>query len=366
MRFLRKTSRFLLITPKTDEEVFLSPIKPPEPTTTPPGLINREFPEQPSKLFLSEGGAIERPKESLTSANIRQAIKIGSWYLDHRIRRVRISQNGKMLAAGLYRPKISPHGLVYLWTIDEAERPQLIAKEAGGVDGLDFSTDGNYLGWSSWAYEVGAYDTGNRLNIFGASGKSSSNSLAFIPNQYAMAIGFENWVELFHIDSKSDNKSLLNGVGAVSGITFSDDGKYIAVASYTSDLITMMELSTGKMREFDLGAGARGVSFSHSARYIAAGGKEGVIKIWDRKTGEIILSHEAGDDIGEVAFSFDESMLAVSTRAGEILFFDIQQKSFIFALRESHPINSIQFSADGALLISGTEDGKVSIWAIEP
>lgn len=351
--------------PATDKQVQLIQYKTPTPSPTPPGIVTYDVPPQPHELYLSQGGSIKRPEDMLTSVTIRQATKIGTWYLNHRVRRVSISEDGTMLAAGLYRPKISPHGLIYLWRIDEAERPQEIAHEIGGVDGLDFSTDGNYLAWSTWAYEVGAYDTGNRVRVLGVSGQSGSHSLAFVPNTYSIAVGFGGWVEIYTLN-QVETSSLLNGVGTVTGIAFSSDGKYMAVASNDSGTITLIERSTGRLQEYDLGVRSRGISFSHNNKLIAAGGDDGTIKIWDRKTGDVVFETQVGGYISDVAFSFDGSMLAASTTQGEIMFFDIEQQIFIFALRESHPINSIAFSADGALLISGSQDGEVSIWAIAP
>lgn len=358
-------------TSKTDEDIILIP-KDSGSAIVPSPFAEAVASEQPELLCPGDGSCIQRPKELLKLSNIRQITQLVNWYMDSRynMRRVRISNDGTRLAVAIYHKNVEPNGLVYLWRIDEVDQPLVIDKGTGGVSGLDFSTDGKYLAWSTWAYTVGSYDIEN-LSVLFKKDYTRSHSLAFQPNTSSFAVGFDSdkgdgrsWVDVFEVGNPIPT-SLVGDTGIPMDIEFSDNGKYV-VATSLEGITTIVELRSGTRRELTLDEEGSAVGISASGKLVAGGGKDGTIVVWNRKTEEKVFETSLGYEIGEIIFSPDETMLIVSSAKGDINFYDIESGEMAYAIHQSESIYSIDLSSDGSLLVSGSEDGKVVVWGIAP
>lgn len=356
---------------KTDEDIILIP-KDAGSATTPSPFLDPLASQQPDLLCSNDGSCSQRPKEFLNPSNVRQVTRLAYWYMDSRynMRRVRISNDGIRLAVAIYHKDIEPNGLVYLWRIDEVDQPKEVDRGTGGVSGLDFSTDGNYLAWSTWAYTVGSYDVGN-LSVLFKKDYTRSHSLAFRPNTSSFVVGFDSdngdgnsWVDLFEVGNPVPT-SLIGDTGIPMDLEFSDDGKYL-VATSLGGITTIVELRSGTRRELRLDEDGSAVGISPTGKLVAAGGMDGAIVVWKRKTEEKVFETSLGYEIGEIIFSPDEKLLIVSSAKGDINFYDIESRAMAYAIHQSDPIYSIDLSSDGALLVSGSEDGKIIVWGIAP
>lgn len=100
-------------------------------------------------------------------------------------------------------------------------------------------------------------------------------------------------------------------------------------------------------------------------RFLVSGGEDGLVKVWDLKSGDlwtVLPGHT--DPVFAAAISPDGKYLATGDRASRIFLWDLSQAMRV-AILSGHPnasVLSLAFSPDGKYLASGGERGKINIW----
>src|SRR5260370_41875450 len=98
----------------------------------------------------------------------------------------------------------------------------------------------------------------------------------------------------------------------------------------------------------------RGVAYSPDGTRLAAGYKNGLVRLWDVKTGRIISTLDGHTDVvTSVVFSSDSTRLASGSDDGTIRMWNAKPGRFI-AVMEGHSGTNIAFSRDGTRLASGS------------
>jgi eukaryotic-like serine/threonine-protein kinase len=108
----------------------------------------------------------------------------------------------------------------------------------------------------------------------------------------------------------------------------------------------------------------RSVSFSPDRKYLAAGGDDKLIYLWDVASGTLIRSI-GGDNgtINSVAYSPDGKYIASAGNEKNIKIWDALEGKLVRELTgHSDIINSIAYSKNGNHLISGSHDKTVKVW----
>ncbi|QRV94656.1 Vegetative incompatibility protein HET-E-1 [Ceratobasidium sp. AG-Ba] len=106
--------------------------------------------------------------------------------------------------------------------------------------------------------------------------------------------------------------------------------------------------------------------FSPNNLYIASGGDDTTIRVWDifsRKTVIDPLEGHIGS-VCSVSFSPDGARLVSSSNDGTVRIWNINLVHTTTGLSKSHTnrISSLRFSSDSSLLVSGEYDGDICIW----
>lgn len=120
------------------------------------------------------------------------------------------------------------------------------------------------------------------------------------------------------------------------------------------------------------GGRSKSVDISTNARWIATGGRDGVIRIWS------LTSHRPVKELPRelaavncVRFSPDGQLLAaatgdlVSAENGRIALFDVGPWTERISMNWNSPSAAIAFRADGATLTSGDWQGRIAKWDLE-
>ena len=109
------------------------------------------------------------------------------------------------------------------------------------------------------------------------------------------------------------------------------------------------------------------LAFSHDGRYLACGGRDGTVSLWEiNDSGEatsIGRLHEYFAPITSVAFSADRDWLATGDGGGRIYVWNLEDRLILRAL-EAGQVRSVAFSPDSQLLIAGTRTGTWA-WRME-
>jgi WD40 repeat protein len=160
----------------------------------------------------------------------------------------------------------------------------------------------------------------------------------------------------------------LHNDGAVSGISFSPDGRTLAAASGTT--ITLWDTAAYRRRGRPLlghGDAVFSVGFSRDGRYLVSGSRfDKNLLIWDVATARPVGAPLRGHDgaVQSVAFSPDGTTFATGGGDGKILVWDVASRQPRGQPLVGHTLNvtSLAFSPDGRRIVSGSWDRTVLLW----
>ena len=111
----------------------------------------------------------------------------------------------------------------------------------------------------------------------------------------------------------------------------------------------------------------RNVAFSPDGQWIAAGGQDRIVHLWDANTGRHVkqlLGHPT--TIGGVAFSPDGQRLATLGMEGSLILWDMQTTEPIHRMQIPQPPHwTVEYDPTGKLLATGSQDGMVRLWDCE-
>jgi WD40 repeat protein len=114
------------------------------------------------------------------------------------------------------------------------------------------------------------------------------------------------------------------------------------------------------------------VAFSTNGQWLAAGGDDGTIQLWEagnnKPANMVEFKHESG--VKALAFKPNDNLLASGGKDGRILLWTLGASGK--PLQEPKPllahdsyVNAIAFSADGKKLATGSNDKSAKIWGLD-
>lgn len=106
------------------------------------------------------------------------------------------------------------------------------------------------------------------------------------------------------------------------------------------------------------------VAYSADGRWIAAGGQDGGVRIWDAQTAtEHASFRSASNRVDSLAFRADSVLLAVAGQDNVVRVFDVATGSELSPLvGPTGAVNSVTFSPRGSVLAAASDDGNVYLW----
>lgn len=111
------------------------------------------------------------------------------------------------------------------------------------------------------------------------------------------------------------------------------------------------------------------VAFSADGSWIAAGGNDGAVRIWDAVSLDPLAALGTGNLVHNVAFSPTGPLLATGSGGYDniVQLWDLptlQPKPFRMIGQDGYLINGLSFSSDGRFLVSASNDGFVRQWDV--
>ncbi|MFO7976586.1 MAG: protein kinase [Candidatus Hydrogenedentota bacterium] len=134
---------------------------------------------------------------------------------------------------------------------------------------------------------------------------------------------------------------------------------------------TVFVWDTGANEVISLYAGHRGrvsaIAFSPKSNVVVTGGREGIARVWEARTGTETLTLEGHTGrLHCAAFSPDGTVIATGAHDKTVRVWDAETGAARHVLdKHRGAINHVAFSPDGLFLVSGSNDGSVICWAVD-
>lgn len=149
----------------------------------------------------------------------------------------------------------------------------------------------------------------------------------------------------------------------VNAISISGDGSYIAVGGNSRILYLFDKELSGKsyLWRYPLGAAVLDVAISKDGRYIVAGSFDHNVYFFESGRPKPLWSYLTEGSVRSVDISEDGSFLAVGSDGGYLYIFgrEYTHYTFISRFKAGGPIRSVSISGDGYSVAAGSSDGYV-------
>ena len=127
----------------------------------------------------------------------------------------------------------------------------------------------------------------------------------------------------------------------------------------------------GAVREYEAGSPVQGVDISPDGRTLITGSDDGMLRLWDIASGELLKTLDGEtDSIREVAFSPNGQTALAGSNDGSLILWDMATGQVRRRLpRQTFPISAIAFLPDGRHALTGMDSeittGMTLLWELE-
>ncbi|HYO67771.1 MAG TPA: pentapeptide repeat-containing protein [Archangium sp.] len=312
-------------------------------------------------------------------------------------RRVAFSPDGALLAAGFN------DGSVRVWDSGTGELFHVFEGHTDAVLSITFAPEGALLATGSKDHTIRIWDILSKKHVRTLSGHQGAvRSVAFHPQtsfQLASA-SVEGKLKLWDIAQGTATDSTLENP-LLFAMAF--NGEYLAALSQFGELIVWSAKTRTLARRVQLEGAGGGLAFvtggtnqlaavttrtmllEHpdaalgvtmavgagavasvflSKERIALGGEDGVVRVWDTRTGAspLLLSMKGGPVLGLDA-SPDGARLATASWAGPVQLWDMESGKPLMVLSDIEHLNQLAFSPDGQRL-AGAGTNNTEVWDV--
>ncbi|TFG63791.1 MAG: hypothetical protein E4H36_04730 [Spirochaetales bacterium] len=206
------------------------------------------------------------------------------------------------------------------------------------------------------------------------------HTLAFHPSsQFLLSGGEDGKLLLWDLKLLRVRAVLEGSADAVLSAAFSKDGNTVAaggmdraVRMWTVDTQTLPEEVTYLMPSAELPEFLRhtdavtAVRFSEDEKNVLSAGRDGTIRIWDRRSGNLVrVVREVSGIAEDLAVMPEKSVLAGAFQDGTIGLYDKNGNVIRRIAAHSGAARAVAFSRNGTSLASGGADGFLKLWETE-
>lgn len=325
-----------------------------------------------------------------------------------RINSISFSPDRRTVATGGY------DNLITLWDLSTAKQLLTLNSDAYGINSIAFSPDQNVLGSGGddrtvklWSIATGEIirtliHTDEVKSIsFSPDGKTIAGSAAESTKLWSTTTGKElKTIDNFDLPVFFAEGNMIAGrrmeQAANQAITFSvdilnvttgrkvrtlegrytepfnlialsKDNKLLAVGGEDSEIITVWEVSTGRILHRFSGheTSIKALTFSPDNRMLASAGADGTVILWDPTAGKELLSLSKRVSADQFFRISPDGKWLASRNYNAINLWDLAGNQGLIVLRGHTGLTrSLAFSPNSNSLASGSSDGTVKLWSV--
>jgi DNA-binding beta-propeller fold protein YncE len=259
---------------------------------------------------------------------------------------------------------------VKLWNAGTGEELARLRGHGDGVCGVAFSTDGKKLFSASLDMSLRSWDGHSGAPIGSAVGHSAYlESMAVSPDGSAFATGgHDNMIRLWSGDG-APGAQLRGHTEAVYTVAFSMDGKTLASGGNDQQLF-LWNIASGEKKAV---SGHRGtvqsIVFSPDGKRFAVSAEQTIYFFnfsGESLEANLVTKIELDNLIKTLAFSHDGKWLAAGERDGKLRLFTASEGASVTS-QDAHTngIYGIAFSPDSHSLATASFDRTIKVWKLE-
>jgi len=152
-------------------------------------------------------------------------------------------------------------------------------------------------------------------------------NLVYSPNNREIGYTIGNYVLVWDVFEEAYSLEMKTGSASLEDMVFSGDGRYVAAGGYDDSLI-VWDLDSNRMKFVDVREGeyVTSLSMDPNSLTLAAGYDNGTVRVYDIE-GELLLKefHEHGGIVNNLSFRDDGAILASSSWDGQLVLWDMRK-----------------------------------------
>jgi WD40 repeat protein/serine/threonine protein kinase len=244
-----------------------------------------------------------------------------------------------------------------------------IKAHSGDVNGLAFADEGRSLvsAGRDGTLKVWSAFSGSLLRS-GALQNRLVTSLA-VMGRRAVAGHAEGHIALYDLDSASRIVQIKRNDADVWSVAFLDTPERFIAASHDW-VVSVYDAKSATAAQFTLDGhenAVQAVAYSSSGPWIASGGADKTVRLYDVATHDLVRSYKGLKDfVTALAFSPDGKTLAVASLDGAIRLYSTQSTRLKSQLTgHKGRVGSLAFAPNGEVLASAADEGIVRLWDVK-